>query len=69
MCIDYLGLNNVTKTKYYSLPNLSDLIQAYSTGKEVSFFVIDVANTYHQINMEEKDIPLIGFSTFQRHYE
>ncbi|KAG5863058.1 hypothetical protein JTB14_012664 [Gonioctena quinquepunctata] len=69
MCIDYRGLNNVTKKEYYPLPNISDLIQGYNSGSEALFSVIDVAEAYHQIDMEEKDIPLTGFSTFQGHYE
>ncbi|KAG5890089.1 hypothetical protein JTB14_003652 [Gonioctena quinquepunctata] len=69
MCIDYRGLNNVTKKEYYPLPNISDLIQGYNSGSEALFSVIDVAEAYHQIDMEEKDIPLTGFGTFQGHYE
>ncbi|KAG5876855.1 hypothetical protein JTB14_023549 [Gonioctena quinquepunctata] len=41
----------------------------YNSGSEALFSVIDVAEAYHQIDMEEKDIPLTGFSTFQGHYE
>lgn len=69
MCIDFRKLNSVTKKEYYPLPNISDLIQGYSTGRKVLFTVIDVAEAYHQIDMEEKDIPLTGFSTYQGHYE
>ncbi|XP_074040987.1 tropomodulin isoform X2 [Leptinotarsa decemlineata] len=52
-----------------NIKNISDLIQGYSSGNKVLFSVIDVAEAYHQIDMEEKDIPLTGFSTFQGHYE
>lgn len=69
MCIDYRGLNAVTKREYYPLPNITDLIQGYKSGDQVWFSVIDVAEAYHQIDMEESDIPLTGFSTFQGHYE
>ncbi|KAG5863603.1 hypothetical protein JTB14_014315 [Gonioctena quinquepunctata] len=69
MCIDYRGLNNVTKEEYYPLPNISDLIQGYNSGSGSLFSIIDVAEAYHQIDMEEKYIPLTGFSTFQGHYE
>lgn len=69
MCIDYRGLNSVTKKEYYPLPNMSDLLQGYKAGNNALFFVINVAEAYHQISMEEKDIPLTGFSTYQGHYE
>ncbi|KAG5871241.1 hypothetical protein JTB14_007121 [Gonioctena quinquepunctata] len=58
MCIDYRGLNNVTKMEYYPLPNISDPNQEYNSGSEALFSAIDVAEAYHQIDMEEKDIPL-----------
>lgn len=69
MSIDYRGLNSVTKKEYYSLPNISDLLQGYKAGNKAPFTVIDVAEAYHQIAMEEESIPLTGFSTYQGHYE
>lgn len=69
MCIDYRGLNEVTQKEYYPLPNISDLLQGYKAGQQVLFSVIDVAEAYHQIDVEGKDIPLTGFSTFFGHYE
>lgn len=69
MCIDYRGLNSVTKKEYYPLPNITDLLQGYKAGNKALFTVIDVAEAYHQIAMEDKDIPLTGFSTYEGHYE
>lgn len=51
------------------LPNISDLMQGHQTGKDVLFSVIDVAEAYHQIDMDDDSVPLTGFSTFQRYYE
>lgn len=69
MCIDYRGLYAVTKKEYYPLPNITDLLQGYQAEKKILFSVIDVAEAYHQVDMEEKDIPLTGFSTYHGHFE
>lgn len=69
MCIDYRGLNSVTKKEYYPLPNIADFLQGYKAGNRAFFTVLDVAEAYHQIAVEEHDIPLTGSSTYDGHYE
>lgn len=68
MCKDYRVLNNVTKKEYYPLPNISDSLQGYKVESKALFSVNDVAEAYHQISMEDKNIPLRGFDTYDGYY-
>lgn len=67
MCIDYRGLNAVTKRDYYPLPNLQTSLD--QLGNANLFSVFDVTSAYHQIDMEEVDKPKTAFSTPDGHWE
>ncbi|GBO14202.1 Retrovirus-related Pol polyprotein from transposon 17.6 [Araneus ventricosus] len=46
-CIDYRRLNKVTKTQYFPLPNIEELIEKVSAAKYIS--VLDLTRGYWQI--------------------
>ena len=67
MCIDFRGLNSVTKKDFFPLPNIQETLESF--GNANLFSVIDVASAYHQIDVNEEDKEKTGFSTPDAHYE
>lgn len=67
MCIDYRGLNAVTKRDFYPLPNLQQSFDYF--GKANLFSTLDVRSAYHQIDMVEGDKEKTAFSTLGEHWE
>lgn len=67
MVIDYRRLNDITTDDKYPLPNITDLFD--KLGKSKYFTTLDLANGYHQIEINESDRQKTAFSTEAGHYE
>lgn len=65
--IDYRKLNDKTIEDKYPLPNISDILD--KLGKAQYFTTLDLANGFHQIEMEPEDVHKTAFSTDTGHYE
>ena len=60
ICVDYRPLNLITTRNAYPIPRIDEILDSLS--KANVFSVIDATAGYHQIAMEEKDIPKTAFS-------
>ncbi|GBG78872.1 hypothetical protein CBR_g28587 [Chara braunii] len=67
MCIDYRGLNRITKKNAYPLPRIDDLLDA-AGGCKV-FSKINLKSSYHQIEVDPSDQHKTTFKTRDRLYE
>ncbi|GBG84381.1 hypothetical protein CBR_g38354 [Chara braunii] len=67
MCIDYRGLNRITKKNAYPLPRIDDLLDA-AGGCKV-FSKIDIKSGYHQIEVDLADQHKTAFKTRNGLYE
>ncbi|GBG70434.1 hypothetical protein CBR_g6562 [Chara braunii] len=67
MCIDYRGLNRITRKNAYPLPHIDDLLDA-AGGCKV-FSKIDLKSGYHQIEIEPADQHKTAFKTRDGLYE
>jgi hypothetical protein len=67
MCVDYRPLNDVTIKNKYPLPRIEDLFDQMK-GASV-FSKIDLRLGYHQLKIQESDIPKIAFHTRYGLYE
>nr|GEW90590.1 putative reverse transcriptase domain-containing protein [Tanacetum cinerariifolium] len=67
MCIDYLELNKLTVKNRYPLLRIYDLFDQLQ-GSSV-YSKIDLRSGYHQLRVQEEDIPKTAFRTHYSHYE
>ncbi|GKE46850.1 putative reverse transcriptase domain-containing protein, partial [Tanacetum coccineum] len=67
MCIDYRKLNKLTVKNQYPLPRIDDLFDQLKGSRVYS--KIDLRSGYHQLRVQEEDIPKTTFRTRYSHYE
>ncbi|GKB23155.1 putative reverse transcriptase domain-containing protein [Tanacetum coccineum] len=67
MCIDYRELNRLTVKNRYPLPRIDNLFDQLQGSRVYS--KIDLRSGYHQIKVQEEDIPKNVFRTRYGHYE
>ncbi|GBG80801.1 hypothetical protein CBR_g31357 [Chara braunii] len=67
MCIDYRGLNRITRKNGYPLPRIDDLLDAVGGCKV--FSKIDLKSGYHQIEVDPSDQHKTAFKTRDGLYE
>lgn len=67
MVVDFKRLNAVTVSDAYPIPDINATLA--SLGNAKFFTTIDLTSGFHQIAMQESDIPKTAFSTMNGKYE
>ena len=67
LCIDYRQLNRVTICNQYPLPKIDELFDQLQGSRVYS--KIDLRSGYHQLRVQQGDVPKTAFRTRYRHYE
>jgi hypothetical protein len=67
LCVDYCALNEVTMKNKYSLPSIDDLFDQFHGA--CVFSKIDLRSGYHQLKIQECDIPKTAFVSRYGLYE
>jgi hypothetical protein len=67
MCIDYHGLNAVTKKNTYPLPRIQDCLDRIGSAKRISKF--DLLSGFYQLRVAEESIDKTAFNTRQGKFE
>ena len=61
ICIDYRAVNNVTQPDPYLMPLIDEILESLATAKFIS--KLDLNKGFHQIPIDERDIPKTAFCT------
>ena len=67
LCIGYKQLNKVTIRNQYPLPRIDELFDQLQGSRVYS--KIDLRSGYHQLRVQEGDVPKTAFRTHYGHYE
>ena len=67
LVIDFRGLNEITISDKYPLPQITEILDRLGGAKYFSVF--DLASGFHQIEMDPKDKAKTAFTTPNGHYE
>jgi len=67
MCVDYRGLNKITRKNRHPLPRIDELIDRFRTARH--FSKLDLLSGYHQMQVHEDDRHKTAFRTRYGHYE
>ena len=67
LCVDFCGLNKITKKDQYPLPHISDLLD--SPHKAKIYSKIDLWHTYHLVRIQEGDKWKTAFWTCYSSFE
>lgn len=67
MCVDYRGLNRITRKNRHPLPRIDELVDRFRTAKV--FSKLDLLSGYHQMQVHPDDRHKTAFRTRYGHYE
>ena len=67
LCVDYRGLNKVTRRARYPLPKIDEIFDQLKEGRV--FSRLDLKSGYHQMRIAPKDVHKTAFVSDSGHYE